>query len=102
MRAGQGNSDTVMQIGESGNASGRLTIFGEPDEDNSPTTLAKTNVNGNFGVTWYRNAGVDMIADGTFDDTDDSMTADPESSSESGFIEVQVNGTTKQVPFYDP
>jgi len=36
------------------------------------------------------------------DDTADSMTADPESSAESGYIEVAVGGATKQVPFYDP
>lgn len=34
-------------------------------------------------------------------DTDDSMTADPETASESGFFEIDVGGTTRQVPFYD-
>lgn len=39
---------------------------------------------------------------GNANDTNDSMTANPESDTESGFIEIEVNGTTKQVPFYDP
>jgi hypothetical protein len=35
-------------------------------------------------------------------DTDDSMTANPETDTESGYITVEVNGTQKQIPVYDP
>lgn len=29
------------------------------------------------------------------------MTADPETATESGYVEVDVGGSTKQIPFYD-
>jgi len=33
--------------------------------------------------------------------TADSMTADPETSSENGHIEIEVNGSTRQILFYN-
>jgi hypothetical protein len=43
-----------------------------------------------------------FIDSNAYNDTNDSMTADPESGSESGYLNVQINGSTKQIPFYDP
>lgn len=34
-------------------------------------------------------------------DTNDSMTADPETATESGYITITVGGSQKQIPFYD-
>jgi hypothetical protein len=47
------------------------------------------------------------ITSGTVDfksgsDTNDGMTANPETDTESGFVTVQLNGSEKQIPVYDP
>jgi len=56
---------------------------------------------GNGGI---QNANVSFentqIADPAHNTSADSMTADPESASEDGFVEVDINGTTYQVPMY--
>jgi len=56
---------------------------------------------GNGGI---QNAQVSFentqIADPAHNTSADSMTADPESASEDGFVEVDINGTTYQVPMY--
>jgi len=52
-----------------------------------------------------QNANLDLndnlIIDPSNNTTADSMTANPETDSEDGFIEVEINGTTRQIPFYD-
>jgi len=56
---------------------------------------------GNGGI---QNANVSFentqIADPAHNTSADSMTADPESASEDGFVEVDIDGTTYQVPMY--
>jgi len=42
-----------------------------------------------------------LIIDPSNNATADSMTANPETDSEDGYIEVEIDGTTRQIPFYN-
>jgi len=69
------------------------------NEETAVTVEAEAD--GNGGI---QNASVSFentqIADPANSTAADSMTADPESASEDGFIEVDIGGTTYQVPMY--
>jgi hypothetical protein len=69
------------------------------NQDKALTVEAEAD--GNGGI---QNANVSFentqIADPAHNTSADSMTADPESASEDGFVEVDIDGTTYQVPMY--
>lgn len=52
------------------------------------------------GTLELANARLDFVE--SVSDTNDSMTANPETDTESGYITVNVNGSPKQIPVYDP
>jgi len=65
-------------------------------------TLFEVTIDGKVNIP---NGNLDMndnvIADPSNNTTADSMTANPETDSEDGYIEVEIDGTTRQIPFYN-
>lgn len=86
----RGNNDTGDVRFSSGiNSNAELRDrFGNPTIGGGRNT-GTIEFNGNRPQGWASN------------DTNDSMTADPETAMESGFVEVVIGGTVRQIPFYD-
>lgn len=51
--------------------------------------------------TWDTASRVPYYAGQGVTSTGDSMTGNPESDTEDGYIEIEVNGTRRQIPFYN-
>lgn len=71
------------------------------DQEGDFTALKYTTSSSSPGTLELANAVLDFQA-GQASTTGDSMTADPESQTEDGFVEVDINGTRFQIPAYSP
>ena len=101
---GSGNTWQVMdlngpqlELGARGQGQGYFTaadgVAQMRDGSGTPQIVLKTG-----GIDFRGNT----FQDPTSNETADSMTADPETASEDGYIEVRVNGTDYQIPIYAP
>jgi len=69
------------------------------NQDKALTVEAEADGNGGIQNTQVSFENT-QIADPAHNTSADSMTADPESASEDGYVEVDIDGTTYQVPMY--
>lgn len=98
------NEDAIItQFGEVSGESGNAGLVGFSSGGSDNTFLMDRDANRQLSVDRGGpiNFKGNILENLSTNDTDNSMTANPESDAESGFFEIDVGGTTRQVPFYD-